>query len=193
LIPKLWTIFSMSIEAQHVKSTNYKNVYNLKSKFSQIITNTRWVQLVHKHFTICIHKSLNPNISQHLQCLLKSQNTSPLILEIFFILHQTHTTKKTYNQWVSSRMVQTYINSTSRGTCCNSTNPKYNVVTWCKNTITWRFKKKLTCISIRKWVGFSSKTFGVFNFQVTFLLLGLYLNIWNQPCTIVVAFISNNN
>jgi hypothetical protein len=135
----------------------------------------------------------NPNISQHLQCLLKSQNTSPLILEIFFILHQTHTTKKTYNQWVSSRMVQTYINSTSRGTCCNSTNPKYNVVTWCKNTITWRLKKKLTCISIRKWVGFSSKTFGVFNFQVTFLLLGLYLNIWNQPCTIVVAFVSSNN
>jgi hypothetical protein len=148
---------------------------------------------VHKHFTICIHKSLQ---SKHLttsSMFAKITKYKSIDFRNIYILHQTHTTKKTYNQWVSSRMVQTYINSTSRGTCCNSTNPKYNVVTWCKNTITWRLKKKLTCISIRKWVGFSSKTFGVFNFQVTFLLLGLYLNIWNQPCTIVVAFVSSNN
>ncbi len=119
----------MSIEAQHVNPliaqmfTTYNQSFH---KPLQIQGESNWCTNT-SQFAFINH--FNPNISQHVQCLLKSQNTSPLILEIFFILHQTHTTKKTYNQWVSSRMVQTYINSTSRGTCCNSTNPKYNVVT----------------------------------------------------------------
>jgi hypothetical protein len=146
---------------------------------------------VQKHFTICIHKSLQ---SEHLttsSMFTKITKYKSIDFRNIYILHQTHTTKKTYNQWVSSRMVHTYTSSTSCGTCCNSTNPKYNVVTWCKNMFTLKIKK-LTCISIRKWVGFSSKTFGLFNFQATFLLLGLTW-IFETDHAIIVAFVSSNN
>jgi hypothetical protein len=108
------------------KSTNYKNVYNLQSKSSQIITNTRSVQLVHKHFTICIHKSLQSKQLTISSMFAKITKYKSIDFRNIYILHQTHTTKKTYNQWVSSKMVHTYTSSTSCETCCN---PKYNVVT----------------------------------------------------------------
>lgn len=160
MIPKLWTIFSMSIEAQHVNPliTKMFTTYNQSlHKSLQIQGESNWCT---NTSTICIHKSLQ---SEHLttsSMFAKITKYKSIDFRNIYILHQTHTTKKTYNQWVSSRMVHTCSSSTSCGTC-NSTNPRYNVVTWCKNTITWR-EKKLTCISIRKWVGFSSKTFVVF-------------------------------
>ncbi len=114
MIPKLWTIFSVSIEAQHVNPliTKMFTTYNQSlHKSLQIQGESNWCKNT-SQFAFINH--FNPNISQHLQCLLKSQNTSPLILEIFIsyikhILPKKHTTNGLVLEWSIHTLVQHHV------------------------------------------------------------------------------------
>jgi len=112
----------------------------------------------------------NLNISQHLQCLLKSQNTSPLILEIFIsyikhILPKKHTTNGLVLEWSIHALVQHHVGlviQQTQGTMLLH-DVKIQLLEEKKNSHVFPLESG--------WV-FHQKHLLFFNFQVTFLLLG---------------------